>query len=198
MLTKLRNLESDTMTPYVLTTAPLLLLLAFFVPPAVIMLGQDTLFFSYDHWSFIRPDAAFQGVGAAMIWLAVVLVSWWATKIAAEKRERPYKLTGLHLTAAVLTLPAVVLSLSHYAYLDESAAVENKFFAVGETRVAWDDVEHVVREAEAGSRQVTAYSFEGREDTVTIPYDSSDYQTVQAISRVQDMYAWDVEEQRDE
>nr|WP_275980166.1 hypothetical protein [Halalkalibacter alkaliphilus] len=172
----------------------LLLVTSFFVPIVAIMFIQDWLFFSVDHWSFIRPTAAYIGFGAGMVWTAIVLFSFLLTKMYSEKRDRTYKLTWLHLLLLGLAVPLFVFSITHYAYLDENGVQKNSFWTLSEDSIAWNDVIEVTRLVEERTKRVTAYSFTDGDLTITIPYDSRDYLTIQSINYVVDTYNWDIVE----
>lgn len=184
--------DSDSLTPFILASSLILIISAFFVPAAAIMYIQDLLFFSYDHLSFIRPSAAYIGFGLGMIWISIIMLSFLFTKMYSEKRERTYKLTGLHLTFLALAVPVFVFSVCHYAYLDEQGVHDNSFWSLSEDSIAWDDVEEVTRLVEEDSKRVISYTFSKSDTSITIPYDTQDYHTNQTISRAVDEYNWDI------
>jgi hypothetical protein len=188
------QIDADTLMPYVLTAGPLLIISAFFVPVIVIMMVQDMLFFSYDHWSFIRPRAAYLGFGGAMIWLAVCLFSLYFIKAAAEKKNWNDRSMSVHTVLMAAAFPIFVLSIYHYAYLDEAGVKVNAFWSVSEDEIHWGDVESVSRVVEEDTQRVTSYTFSGNGRTLTIPYATEDYQTRQAVNRVLSEYEWEVED----
>ncbi|KHF41622.1 hypothetical protein [Halalkalibacter okhensis] len=188
----LRNTDFNTLFPYLATSGMLLLVTSFFVPIVAIIFIQDWLFFSVDHWSFIRPKAAYIGFGAGMVWTAIVLFSLLLTKVYSEKRDRTYKLTWLHLLFLGLAVILFVCSITHYAYLDEDGVKKNSFWTLSEDRIEWDDVLEVTRVVDESTKRVTAYSFSDGNLTITIPYDSQDYLTVQSIKYLVDTYNWDI------
>lgn len=188
----LRNVDSDTLTPYIASTSLLLMILSVFVPFPAILFIQDMLFFSYDHLSFIRPTASFIGFGAGMIWIAIVLFSFLLTKRYSEKKERKYKLTGVHLAFLTLGFVMFVTSIYHYHYLDEHGIQSNSFWSLAEESLAWGDVEEVSRVVEEDSYRVLSYTFSSNDTSLTIPYDTEDPDTSNAINRAAEMYNWDV------
>ena len=187
-----RNTDADTLMPFITTTGLILMISAFFVPAVAIMFIQDMLFFSSDHWSFIRPAEAFIGFGAGMIWMGIVLFSLLFTKMYSEKTGRKYKLTGLHLVFLILAVPVFVFSVYHYAYLDEHGVQGNSFWSLSEDRIAWEQVEEVTRLVEEDSSRVLSYTFSSSDTSITIPYDTQDHKTVKAISHVVNVYNWDI------
>lgn len=187
----LREIDADSLTPYILTIGLILLISAPILPVAVIMFIQDMLFFSYDHLSFIRPQAAYSGFAAGMALVAVTLFSFLFTKLYAEKKRRDYRLAGLHLFLLLLALPLFALSIFHYAYLNEDGVHVNPFWSLTEVYVAWDQVEHVVRTVDEGTSRVLSYTFIDGDVTVTVPYDSQDFQTVRTINRASLQYDWE-------
>ncbi|MFD1031351.1 hypothetical protein [Metaplanococcus flavidus] len=186
-----RDTDSDTLIPYVLTTGLILLLSAAILPVVVLMFLQDLLFFSHDHWSFIRPQAAYQGFAAGMVWLSLTLFSLLFTKMYAETKRKDYKLAGLHVVLLVLALPLFVLSIYHYSYLEEDSVHVNSFWSLSETSIAWNDVTAVTRTVETNTSRVLAYTFSNGDAELTIPYDSQDYKTARAISRIAGQYDWE-------
>ncbi|MFB1081558.1 hypothetical protein [Jeotgalibacillus sp. JSM ZJ347] len=192
MFNKIRNSDSDTMMPYISTTAILLILTALFLPGILVMFLQDMLFFSYDHWSFLRPSAAYMGFGAGMIWIAVVLLSFLFTKMYSERKKTTYKFAGLHVFMLALALPLFALSIYHYAFLDETGVTGNSFWTFSEERIAWDDVEEVTRLVDESNSAVLSYTFSDGETSITVPYNSREYQTRRAILSAVQMYKWEV------
>lgn len=188
----LRNIDSDTLMPIILPSSIILIISSFFIPVAVIMFIQDMLFFSYDHWAFIRPAEAYIGFGLGMIWVSIVLLSFLFTKMYSEKKDRKYRLTALHFLFLILAVPVFVLSVHHYAYLDEYGVHGSSFWSLTEDKMAWEDVDNVTRLVEENSRTVISYSFSQGGTSITIPYDPQDFQINQAISRVVDLYNWDI------
>ncbi|SDN58325.1 hypothetical protein [Alkalicoccus daliensis] len=193
MLKRLKEADANSLLPYVLTAGPLLMIMAFFVPFIAVMMIQDLLFFSRSHWSFIRPREAYLGFGAGMIWLAVCLFSLFAAKVIFERKKREDWLSGLHIILMLLALPIFVLSIYHYAYLDEHGVQVNSFWSMSEESLAWDNVVYVSRVEREGSREVLSYTFSDGEKSLTIPYTTDDYQTRQAVNEVINVYAWEVE-----
>ncbi|WP_147804698.1 hypothetical protein [Alkalicoccus halolimnae] len=193
MFKRLKEADADALLPYVLSAGPLLLISAFFIPFAAVMMIQDLLFFSYDHWTFIRPTEAYLGFGAAMVWLSLCLFSLYAAKAFFERKKREDKLSGLHFTLMVLTLPVFVLSIYHYAYLDEDGVQVNAFWSVTEKSLAWEEVVYVARVEEEESQRVLSYTFSDGTRTLTIPYATDDYQTRQAVNRAIGAYEWEVD-----
>ncbi|WP_052131474.1 hypothetical protein [Planococcus sp. CAU13] len=187
----LRNADSDTLLPYILTSGLILLLSAAIVPAAAIMFIQDMLFFSHDHWTFIRPQAAYQGFAIGMVWISLVLFSLLFTKMYAEKKGKEYKLAGLHVFFFLLAVPAFVLAVFHYAYLDEDGVQVNPLWSFTEERILWDQVKEVKRTVEENTSRVLFYTFSDGDASLTIPYDSRDYKTVQAIKRAILQYNWE-------
>lgn len=188
----LRNSDADSLMPYLMPTALLLMITAFFVPAVAIMFIQDMLFFSYDHWSFIRPAEAFIGFGAGMIWSGVILFSILFTKMYSEKKDKKYKLTGLHLILLALAVPVFVFSIYHYAYLDEHGVQINTFWTLAEESIAWEEVEQVTRMVEEDSSRVLSYTFSNSDTSITIPYDTQDHLTVKAIDRAVQAFNWEM------
>lgn len=188
----LRNTDSDTLLPYILTTGLILLLSAAIIPVVIIMFIQDLLFFSHDHWSFIRPQAAYQGFAAGMVLISLTLFSLLFTKMYSEKKRKDYKLAGLHVFLLALALPIFVLSVYHYMYLDEGGVQVNPFWSLSEKSIAWDDVTGVVRTVEENTSRTLSYTFENGEKEITIPYASEDYKTARAIQRVTFEYDWEI------
>jgi len=196
-----RNTDADSLMPVLVTSGFLLIITAFFVPAVAIMFIQDMLFFSSDHWSFIRPDEAFIGFGAGMIWMGVLLLSILLTKMYAEKKDMKYKLTGIHLVLLALAIPIFVLSVYHYSYLDENGVEANTFWTLSEDKIAWNDVEGVTRLVEEGSYRIFSYTFTSSDTSITIPYDPQDQRTIKAIDRAIYAYNWevvDIVEEREE
>lgn len=189
---RLRDADTDTLFPYIITCGLLLMISAFFLPIVAIMIIQDLLFFSADHWSFIRPGEAFIGFGVGMIWIAIVLFSFFFTKMYSEKKDRKYKLTGLHLIFLIFAIPVFVFSIYHYAYLDEHGIHGNSFWALSEESLAWEEVQEVTRVVDERTKRVLLYTFSDGYTSITIPYDPQDYQTVQSIKRVVQEYNWDI------
>ncbi|GAE27419.1 hypothetical protein JCM9140_3566 [Halalkalibacter wakoensis JCM 9140] len=188
----LKETDSDTLFPYIMTTGLLLVITAFFLPVIVVLFVQDMLFFSADHWTFIRPAAAYIGFGSGMILIAIVLFSFLLTKMYSEKKDKPYKWTGFHLVFLFMVVPLFVFSIYHYAYFDEQGVQGNSFWSLSETRISWEDVEEVTRLVEEGSLLVTAYTFSDGHTSITIPYDPQDYRTRQSITHLVNVYNWDV------
>ncbi|TVP86056.1 MAG: hypothetical protein EA344_03975 [Alkalicoccus sp.] len=193
-----KQIDADTLMPYVLTAGPLLIISAFFVPVIVIMMVQDMLFFSYDHWSFIRPQAAYLGFGGAMIWLAVCLFSLYVVKAAAERKNWSDWSLSVHSLLMTAAFPVFILSIYHYAYLDEAGVKVNSYWSVSETDIHWEDVENVSRTVEEDTQRVTSYTFSSNSKSLTIPYATEDYQTRQAVNRVLSEYEWEVEDKTSE
>lgn len=192
MLKKIRNSDADTVMPYISTTAILLILTAFFLPGIFVMFIQDMLFYSREHWSFLRPSEAYVGFGAAMIWIAVVLLSFLFTKMYSERKNTMYKLAGLHVLLMAFAPLLFALSIYHYAYLDESGVTGNDFWTFAEEHIAWDDVEEVTRLVDEGNKAVLSYTFSDGETSITVPYNSREYETRRAILSVVQMYEWEV------
>ncbi|WP_096200297.1 hypothetical protein [Bacillus sp. FJAT-45350] len=191
-MNRLRNVDTDTLFPYIMTWGLLLLISSFFVPVVTVMFIQDLLFFSADNWSFIRPVEAYIGFGVGMIWIAIVLFSFLFTKMHSEKKNRTYKLTGLHLILFVVAFPLFVFSIYHYAYFDEHGVQGNSFWTLSEDSIAWDEVQEVTRTVAESSQRVMSYTFSDGDTSITIPYDPQDYQTVQSIKRVVNIYNWNI------
>lgn len=194
MLKILKNIESDSLMPFILTTGVLLIMLSFIVPFPAILFIQDLLFFSYDHISFIRPSTAFFGFGLGMIWLALVLFSFLFTKIYCEKKEKNYSLTGLHLILFLFGFVIFFFSVFNYHYIDEQALHSNPILSISEKNIAWNDVEHVSREVRDDNAQVLSYTFSDNAIEITIPYDTEDTDTSSAIYSLMDKYDWDVKD----
>ncbi|QKY71749.1 hypothetical protein Len3610_15230 [Lentibacillus sp. CBA3610] len=178
--------------PFITTTGLLLIIFSVFVPFPAILFIQDTLFFSYDHLSFIRPTASYVGFGAGMIWLAIVLFSFLLTKRYFEKKDRKYKLTGIHLAFLTLGFVFFAASIFHYHYLDEHGIQSNLFWSLSEESMAWDDVKELSRVVEEDSYRVLSYTFSSNDMSITIPYDAEDADTSYTINRAIDMYNWEV------
>ncbi len=84
------------------------------------------------------------------------------------------------------------LSIYHYAYLDESGVTGNDFWTFSEEHIAWDDVEEVTRLVDEGNKAVLSYTFSDGEKSITVPYNSREYETRRAILSVVQMYEWEV------
>lgn len=188
----LRNTDSDTLLPFVLTTGLILLLSAAIIPVVIIMVLQDLLFFSHDHLTFIRPQASYQWFAGGMVLISLTLFSLLFTKMYAEKKRKDYKLAGLHLFLLALALPVFGLSVYHYMYLDEEGVQENPFWSISEESISWDEVTGVVRTVEENTSRTLSYTFENGEREITIPYDSEDFKTARAIRRVTSEYEWEI------
>lgn len=188
----LKNMDSDSMTPFILTTGILLILLSFIVPFPIILFIQDTLFFSYDQIAFIRPRASFLSFAIGMIWIAIVLFSFLFTKIQSEKKGSSYKFTILHLIAFILGLSILGFSIFHYHYLDEKGIYSNSFWSFTEKELLWNDVEKVSRHIDEENYAVLFYTFSNQDTTITIPYDSQDTDLSSAIYTMIDRYEWDI------
>ncbi|WP_227394588.1 hypothetical protein [Jeotgalibacillus aurantiacus] len=189
---KRRNFDADSMMKYLLTAGLLMIIMAFFIPGFVVILIQDLLFFSADHWSFIRPMDAFLAFGTGMVIIGLTLISFLFTKLYAEKKRKTYRLTGVHILLIVLTLPLFVFSVYHYAYLNEDGAQANSFWSLSEQSIAWEEVEEVTRIVDEESLRVYSYTFSSDTGEVTIPYDPTDRETVRAIGFVVDSYGWEL------
>ncbi|MDZ5710635.1 hypothetical protein [Jeotgalibacillus haloalkalitolerans] len=192
MLNKIRNIDADTVTPYISTAAVLLILSAFFFPAIAVMFIQDMLFFSYDHWSFLRPSEAYIGFGAAMIWVAIVLLSFLFTKMHSERKDTIYKFAGLHVVMMALAVPVFALSIYHYVFLDENGVTGNSFWTFSEEHISWDEVEEVTRLVDESNKAVLSYTFSDGEKSITVPYNSREYETRRAILSAVQMYEWEV------
>ncbi|MFD1334958.1 hypothetical protein ACFQ4N_05195 [Oceanobacillus iheyensis] len=190
----LRDIDADSLLPYILTSSLLLLVSAFGIPGIAIIFIQDLLFFSYDHWIFIRPVESFKGFGIAMIWIAVTLLSFLLTKFYMEKKDKEYKLTTIHLLLLVVTIPLFIFSVSHYAYFDSNGVHGNDFWSLSEDNIAWDDVEEVSRVVDPRSRTVFSYHFSDSNTTIDIPYDTQDNRIKQIITEVINTNDWDVKD----
>lgn len=188
----LRNTDSDTLLPFVLTTGLILLLSAAIIPVVIIMVLQDLLFFSHDHLTFIRPQASYQWFAGGMVLISLTLFSLLFTKMYAEKKRKDYKLAGLHLFLLALALPIFGLSVYHYMYLDEEGVQENPFWSISEESISWDEVTGVVRTVEVNTSRTLSYTFENGEREITIPYASEDFKTARAIRRVTSEYEWEI------
>ena len=188
----LKNLDSDTLFPFIMTSGIILIISIFFIPIAAIMLIQDLLFYSPENWSFIRPGAAYKGFGFGMLWIAIVLFSFLFTKMFSEKKEWEYKLTGLHLINLPFAVLVLVLSIYHYAYLNENGVQGNSFWTFTEKSIQWEEVQDVTRLVEEGSLRVISYTFSDGTKNITIPYDSRDYHTSQSITRINQKYNWNI------
>ncbi|MBU9723324.1 MULTISPECIES: hypothetical protein [Bacillaceae] len=188
----LKNIDSDTLFPYLMTSGLILLISAFFMPFAAIMLVQDLLFYSPDHWSFIRPTEAYLAFFIGMIWIALIVFSFLFTKMHIEKKGREYKLTWIHIINFVFAIGLLILSIYHYAYLDEEGAHANSFWTFTEKSIAWNDVHEVTRLVEEGSLGVISYTFSNDDTSITIPFDYQDYHTNRAIKRIRELYDWEI------
>ncbi|MCD8511084.1 MAG: hypothetical protein LRY73_15280 [Bacillus sp. (in: Bacteria)] len=189
---RLKNIDSDTLFPYIMTWGVILIVSALFVPLGAIMLIQDLLFFSAEQWTFIRPNAAYFGFGGGMIWIAVVLFSFLFTKMYSENKGQEYKLAGLHLLNLPIVAVVLALSIYHYAYLDDHGVQGNSFWTFKEESISWDEVQKVTRLVEEGSLRVKSYTFYDSETSITIPYDTEDYRTNRAIRRMNQLYDFNI------
>ncbi|PPA71084.1 hypothetical protein [Jeotgalibacillus proteolyticus] len=187
-----QNTDADALMPGIMTSGLLLIVTSFFIPAIAIMFIQDMLFFSSDHWTFIRPSEAFIGFGAGMIWMGIVLFSLLFTKMYAERKNKKYKLTWLHLLFLSMAAPVFVLSIYHYYSIDEQGVKGITFWSASEDHIAWEEVEEVSRVVEEGSQLVFSYTFKSSDTSITIPYDPLDTQTVDALKRAVYTYEWEV------
>lgn len=187
-----RELESDKIQAFILTTGILLLVFSFLLPLPLLLFLQDLLFFSYDHLLFIRPRAGFTGLTLGMILIAVSMLSFLFTKILAEKAGRPYRWTLPHLLGLATGLLLIFLSINHYYFLEEERVGENSFFRLSERDLAFDQVDQVSRKVVRSNYEVLSYSFSSGDLLITIPYNSQDPEASRVLYYLIDKYGWEV------
>lgn len=194
MMKFLREVESDKVLRFVLSTSLLLILLSFLLPLPIVLFVQDLLYFSRDHIYFFRPELAFSGMSFGMIVIALSMLSFIGTKMLAEKADKPYRWTIPHVIVFLLGLFLCAQAIDHYYYLTEDGVTENKFFLFGEEYVPFYEVEAVHREVAESNYAVLAFTFTTKDKTVTVPYDSSDPNASRAFYYLIHKYEWDVED----
>ncbi|PYZ96894.1 hypothetical protein CR205_14555 [Alteribacter lacisalsi] len=196
MLTRLSLKHADTsrVAPFLIAGAMIIGLSAFLLPFIAVMVLQDMLYFSRDHWIFLRPTAAYIFFGAGMLWMAAVLLSALFTKMWADRKDRTYNLTTVHLLLFLLAGPFFVFSVMHYTYLDDSGAHTNPLFAAGETTVMWDDVTEVVREIDPANNEILSYTFRDSEDAITLPFGQNSSELRGIVRNVVNGYELEVTE----
>ncbi|MGP4073521.1 hypothetical protein ACTWQB_13300 [Piscibacillus sp. B03] len=193
----LRNVDSDTLTPYIAVTCILLVMSSFLVPFPVVMFVQDLLFFSYDHTAFIRPSEAYSSFSFGMIWIAIVLFSFFLTKRIYEKKDLKYNLTIVHAVLLIMSIVPFTLSIYHYHYVDDVGIHSNKFETISEVSIAWEDIEEVTRSVDNETYRVYTYTISDGRETIAIPYDPQDHETLaaqDAIKQQSEKYDWEIKD----
>ncbi|PYZ95562.1 hypothetical protein CR205_18710 [Alteribacter lacisalsi] len=196
MLSKLtlRNADTGRIAPFFIVFSFILIISAVFIPIVAVMIIQDVLFFSRDHWIFIRPTAAYVVFGAGMVWMAVVLLSTLFTKMWADRVEKPYRLTFLHMVLFLLAIPVYAYAVMHYTYLDDHGAHTNLLLSSEEKTIAWDDVTEVYREVDPETNRILSYTFSDGESDIYIPFRLTDTELRSHVRQVVNSYELDVTE----
>ncbi len=189
-----KNLETDTITPFILGTGAVLIILSFIIPFPAILFIQDALFFSYDNLTFIRPKSAYLGFALGLVWIALIMFSFLLTKMYTEKRKTDYKLTALHIILFLASFIIFAFSIFNYHYIDHKGVHSNPFWTFTEKSINWDDVEHVSRKVRESNYQVLSYTFKSANKQITIPYDTQDIDTSRTVYGVIGEYGWEVED----
>ncbi|TMW70093.1 hypothetical protein [Alteribacter natronophilus] len=196
MLSKLSLRDADTgrVAPVLVVSSLILIISAAFLPVVAVMVIQDVLYFSRDHWIFIRPTAAYVTFGAGMVWMAAVLLSTLFTKMWSDRRDQPYRLTFVHVVLFFIAFPAFVFGVNHYTYLDDQGAHTNQLFASGEKMIEWTDVTEVYREVDAESNRILSYTFSDGNETIHLPFRVTDTELRSHVRNVVNHYGLEVTE----
>ncbi|MEO2075539.1 MAG: hypothetical protein ABGX20_09055 [Bacillus sp. (in: firmicutes)] len=169
MLVRKKKDEEQSQAKLVAYTI-ILYICSFILPFVFVATFQSTVYFSRDYWFFSTPFSAYTTFMGGMLYIAIVFTLYLIFKQIWESVKIKW-LTGILLLASI---PAFILSLTNYYYLDDSGIHYNSLKGLEETVYSWKDINkvHIVYRNHQGTTSLYQYNFEMESgDKVTIPFD---------------------------
>lgn len=165
-----RNSSTDENSVKLAAYTIILYISSLFVPFVVVASYQSLVYYSRSQWLFATPFSAYITFMAGMLYAALVLTVYL---IFRQRWEGPkFKWTTVFLL--IISIPAFILSLTTYYYIDEKGIHNNSLTSLTEEEYGWEEIAKVkiVYRNHQGTTQYYQYQFEKKDGSViTIPYD---------------------------
>ncbi|MFK9092833.1 hypothetical protein [Bacillus salipaludis] len=147
----------------------ILFISSFFVPFVIVASYQSMVYFSRSYWFFSTPFSAYITFMGGMLFIAVILTVYL---ILRQRREgiRLKWITGILILS---TIPAFILSLTNYYYMDDDGIHYNGLTGLGEKEYKWDEMTnvHIVYRNHQGTTGLFQYKFEMTDGSkITLPF----------------------------
>jgi hypothetical protein len=161
--------DTDQSIAKVVAYTIILYISSLFVPFIVVSTYQSMVYFSRSYWFFSTPISAYITFMGAMLYIAVLITFYLIIRQRWKGRKVKWGI-GILLLASI---PAFLLSLTNYYYLDDSGIHYNSLKGMKEKEYKWENIAkvHIVYRNHQGTTGFYQYKFEMNDGAiVTIPY----------------------------
>ena len=147
----------------------ILFISSLFVPFIAVASYQSVAYFSRAQWFFSTPFSAYLTFMGGMIYLVVILTVY----LIFRQRWEGLWFKSIVIIMLIASIPAFLLSLTNYYYLDKDGIHYNKLTSLNEKEYRWDQIAkvHIVYRNHQGTTGFYQYRFEMPDGSeITIPY----------------------------
>lgn len=147
----------------------ILFISSFFVPFVIVASYQSMVYFSRSYWFFSTPFSAYITFMGGMLFIAVIMTVY----LILRQRWEGGKLKWITGILILTTIPAFILSLTNYYYMDDDGIHYNGLTGLVEKEYKWDEMEniHIVYRNHQGTTGLFQYLFEMTDGSkITLPF----------------------------
>ncbi|MEH7077017.1 hypothetical protein [Neobacillus drentensis] len=147
----------------------ILFISSLFVPFIAVATYQSVVYFSRAQWFFSTPFSAYITFMSGMIYLAVILTLY----LIFRQRFEGSLFKVIFIVLLLSSIPAFVLSLTNYYYLDKEGIHYNNLMGFDEKEYRWDKMArvHIIYRNHQGTTGFYKYRFEMKDGSdIMIPY----------------------------
>ena len=136
----------------------ILFISSFFAPFVIVASYQSMVYFSRTYWFFSTPFSAYITFMGGMLFIAVIMTIYLIFRQRLEGRKLKW-ITGLLF---IVSIPAFILSLTNYYYMDDMGIYYNELTGFKEKEYKWDDMAkvHIIYRNHQGTTEFFQFKFE--------------------------------------
>jgi len=166
----LRRRASDEENSVKLVAYTIILFISsIFVPFVIVSSYQSMVYFSRSYWFFSTPSSAYITFMGGMIFIAVILTIY----LIFRQKWEGKKLKWITAILILASIPAFILSLTNYYYLDNDGIHYNGLTGLKEKEYRWSkmDMVHIIYKNHQGTTIIFQYKFEMADgNKITLPF----------------------------
>ncbi|WML40088.1 hypothetical protein RCG19_23565 [Neobacillus sp. OS1-2] len=118
----------------------ILFISSFFAPFVIVASYQSVIYFSRSYWFFATPFSAYITFMGGMLYISVIMTIYLIFFRQRWEGGKMQWITGLLL---LVSLPAFMLSMTNYYYMDEKGIHYNGLTGFAEKEYKWNDMSNV-------------------------------------------------------
>jgi len=148
----------------------ILFISSIFVPFVIVASYQSMVYFSRSYWFFSTPFSAYIIFMGGMVFIAVILTIY----LIFRQKWEGKKLKWITAFLILASIPAFILSLTNYYYMDDDGIHYNGLTSLEEKEYQWNEMAriHIVYKNHQGTIGLFQYKFEMADGSkITLPFD---------------------------